>query len=553
MTSIVDSLTSLLTARGGAANAPDALAVVRQWTTKAGLAVRRYEAARVSGDDRSAGAALQEAMALFAAAPIDAIRALPGSVSRGQGDLAASVVSRMDGLLTQTRNQLDDPDARPDLAQAQTALAEIDANLDQFASRIRFHGTAVQVLKLAVYALPLIGGYLIAVYFRFSGGGLYAENHAVLAPLLTYQGEARAAQLTFVPGFEKTFWNEFSRYYFERENGFEHLVNDGNVQVKLVFRNPRKADPLIVSTIETTAKFTAEPFPWKNVDVTARVEARQQGGLIVLADKGIGPATDLRYRLDSANVRLIEGGSDLLFHREEEISFAEPTGRMAAVRSSEWEFWPRVYQRVSNAAGELIVDCPDGTQWETIGDLRRLQSLTPTVRGGKGTFAYDYASLRGDRVTGTLNVAMPEDLTYFQRSDVLTDAHPCEPGRPASARPDFPPLTAPSVPELLEKLTPGTPSLKGVDLIVKRISVNLEKTEDGRTAAVVNTPDEILNPGGFLIVYLTLERPKNGKLDLAMRVNGTEVRTLTIPVLAPDRKRFDRAALAEERQRFAAK
>ena len=57
MTSVVESLTSLLTSRGGAAaNDPDPLAVVRQWMTRTSLAVRRYEEARRGGDDGSAGA-----------------------------------------------------------------------------------------------------------------------------------------------------------------------------------------------------------------------------------------------------------------------------------------------------------------------------------------------------------------------------------------------------------------------------------------------------------------------------------------------------------------
>lgn len=556
MTSLVDSLASLLTSRGGAANAPDPLAAVRQWTTKACLAVRRYEDARRSGDAPSAGAALQETIALFAAAPVDALYALPGSVSRFQRDVAASVVARMEGLLTETRNQLDDATARPDLGPAQAALIGIDGSLDQFARRIRLNSGAAQLLKLAAYATPLVGGYLIAVYFRFSGGGLYAENHAVLAPLLVYQSEARAAQLEFVPGFEKNFWSEFSRYYFHRDNGFQELVNDGNVQVKLVFRNPRKADPLIVSTIETNAKFTAEPFAWKNVDVTARVEARQDREdqeVMVLADRGVGPALDLHYQLDSANVRLIDGKSEILFQWEETISFDEPTGNIAVVSSSESELWPTVYRRDSNVAGELAVDCPDGSRWETIEDIHRLDAVTPTVRGGKGMLTYDYESLRGDRVAGKLNVAMPDDLTYFKRSELLTDAHPCPPPVPMPAPVPFPPDAAPFERPLIDKLTPGTPSLKGVDLIVKKLSINLSQTEAGRTVAMVNTPDEILNPGGFLIVYLTLEGPKNGKVDLAVRVNGTDVRTLTVPVLAPDRMRFDPLALAEERERFAAK
>lgn len=553
MPSIVDSLTSLLTSRGAGANAPDPLAVIRQWTTKAGLAVRRYEDARRDGDDGSAGAALQETIGLFASAPIDAIGALPGSVSRFQRSRATSVAARLEGLLTQTRNQLDDPTARPELVAAQSALAEIDTNLEKFARRVLFNSGAAQVLKLAAYATPIVAGYLIAVYFRFTGGGLYAENHAVIAPLLAYNGDARAAQLTFAPEFEKNFWSEFSRYYFRRDNQFSQLVNDGNVQVKVVFRNPRKADPLIVSTIETAAKFTAEPFAWKKVDATARVDVKQQKEMVVLADNGVGPAVDLQYQLDAANMRLIDGKSELLFHGDQEIRFSDPTGNIAVLRSNGSEIRPSVYHRNADASGELTIDCPDGSRWEPIGSIEGLNAITPTVRGGAGTFTYAYESLRGDRVTRKLNVAMPEDLVYFRRSELLTDGHPCPPPMATMQPPPmFPGAEAP-VPELIDKLTPGTPSLKGVDLIVKRMTMNLEKTEDGRTAAIVNTPDEILNPGGFLILYLTLEGPKNGKVDLAVRVNGTEVRSLTMPVLAPERHHFDRAELAEERNRFAAK
>lgn len=78
----------------------------------------------------------------------------------------------------------------------------------------------------------------------------------------------------------------------------------------------------------------------------------------------------------------------------------------------------------------------------------------------------------------------------------------------------------------------------------------MAEIDDGETAAAAATPDEIVNPGGFLIVYVSLLGPKNGDADVELRVNGAVVRSLLMPILAPDELRFDRAKLDDELRRF---
>ena len=75
----------------------------------------------------------------------------------------------------------------------------------------------------------------------------------------------------------------------------------------------------------------------------------------------------------------------------------------------------------------------------------------------------------------------------------------------------------------------------------------------GRIRAPVGSsvsPDEILNPGGFLALDLVTEDPKNGSVALGIRVNDAVVRQLTLPTLVPERMHFQESHLAGERKRF---
>ena len=86
----------------------------------------------------------------------------------------------------------------------------------------------------------------------------------------------------------------------------------------------------------------------------------------------------------------------------------------------------------------------------------------------------------------------------------------------------------------------GGSAPRGGEMIVRRIDLSLAGVRGGRRTTTVVTPDEILNPGGFLLVYVRLTGIHNGSADLPLAVNGKPVDRAKLPLRVPDRFAFDR-------------
>jgi hypothetical protein len=97
------------------------------------------------------------------------------------------------------------------------------------------------------------------------------------------------------------------------------------------------------------------------------------------------------------------------------------------------------------------------------------------------------------------------------------------------------------IPRLLDLALAGPKlDLKGVDLINVESSLSLYNLSDGAVVATVESPDEILNAGGFLRFDVTALSARNGSIDLAIAVNGQTLRNVSCQLLVPDSMHFSR-------------
>jgi hypothetical protein len=455
----------------------------------------------------------------------------------------------------------------------QTRLSSVVRRLDGVNRRHRLWSWSLSALKVGAYVGPAILAYLVATYFRFNDS-VYWQSEAVTAPVAAYAGmEGRYA---LDSQYKQRFYREFSKFYFSRPSSlFERIWTDASeskgplLKLRMVFRNPRGAEQQLISTVGATATFHAVRFDWSSVDVSADVEVTAESDRVWLRDTGIGPAVDLHYTMSGGGLTLRHFNRKV-FHNEttsidvddvdddeiiviatarrdpgvlhDPIFMKQPSdGDAAAPRSG------ASGERAQSARSNEVV-C-DGEVYERVTSVARLAELTTVVHGGTATVDVSFESLRGDASSKQATVALPKSLVFARRTPDLSEVDPCAPPPPPPAPPVAAAPPPPPAPSFIDKLLGPEVKLTGVDLIKTAVTIELTHLQDGDVTAAVASPDQILNPGGFLIVDVTAEKPSNGQLTLALAVNGTDVRRVEIAALVPDQMKFSRD-LAAERRRF---
>lgn len=464
-------------------------------------------------------------------------------------------------------------------------------------------------LKTAAYALPVAFAFLCGLYFRFYNN-VYWESDAMLSPPATY--EIGSVNYDIDPGYSDRFFQEFPRYYFSRDNSFVAefirgrlgvpasftrgnnqtdsstgdesskaglFVNPESnislslraIKLRVLFRNPRRAEPILVTSIETRATYHRQPFDWSKVDVSTNLSVEDHGldtdaGYVSLSDRGIGPAMDVNYTAKADGMTLYSRSFPYLLNRTEMIYIRSTNGGVTTVLTESGTsrilnspaYWfvreqPRPQSESRGLADDdrfVLKDnmlfCSDRREYEIVKDADRLAELTKTVQGGQARVDVTYASLRNETASKTIEITLPANVVFVQADGKLSNRNPCLPPTagmiPGGVKPP------PGVAAFIDRVAGGeTPLVKGIDLIKAESSLDLSGVPDGGVIGAVASPSEILGTGGFLMFELTIGNTENGTIDLEFFVNGTRLRATKVQFLVPDSLKFSQADIGRFR------
>jgi len=542
MSAIVESVVGLLSARS--APAREQMQRVRGWIASCVAAMHEVNAARAAADDVRQ-AKMQECDTTIAAAPAE-LATLADSVRDRDHARVSAIVDDLNASAGDARAKLLDKTASPDMTKEidrfQRAAADL-AGLDRASS---FRGFAWQFAKLILITIPVVSAYLAGSYFRLRDR-VDLQLETLSSPLLAY--DASGGGYAMRPDWEKRFFDEFSRAYFGRDNAMP--ADWKTVQLKFMFRNPRHGAPLMISTIEATSTYHASPFPWQRVDDTPNVTAKRDRDNIVLADEsGVGAPVNVRANISAAGITLDQFETPSFLSSRHSFSFIFDESAAHRVKIGNDGLISTIYRRADNEPPPADAVTCNGHTFEQIRTFARLREVTPVAYQTDTTVAYSYESLRGRKFASTFSTPLPANIAYFAPHDGLFTNDPCQEIITPTASLER--LPSESVSQIADALVPqGAVDPKGVDLIIKNGALSLAHAADGSRQSFMIHPDQILNAGGYLIVYVDVADLRNGSIDLSLKLNNDEARRVTIPLLAPDALRFDSANLDRERARFA--
>lgn len=495
---------------------------------------------------------LREIKQLLKDFPVDNLDSLAVSIGNQYRDEFTLLYDELLALIDQLDADIEEQIRQNAPRSLETSAANLDAlqvKFETFFKRYHKKKRCGRFLPYLLYMLPLALGYVAGIYLVFNDG-VYPVSQEVINPESAYHLVTGDTDLLALSDqYNNQFWHNFSLYYFGREtNQFEA---NRNIELKFLLKNKAASASYLVSTISAEVqRIEAKPFPWEKVIVTPNVRATSQGNGVVFKDAGIGPALDFSCTGKTKSGMLsFTKIKDFLYKDELSLQFDEPVEQVGIALVDKGRLRDSLFLQLQSkdhakGPGEVFQVEGDGAWYETVETLERLKQITTVSYKEELMLTWQYRSLRQEAHQDTIRLTLPETQAYYAKVETLRKGDPrvmrAELSEGMRQDSKVQALQVDQARELIRVLQGEEPHvLKGIDLINQHIKLNTSNLEPNHTASNIENVDTILNPSGYVILYLTLDSPENGSYQVRVSINGNEVKRINIDALIPYSYTFD--------------
>ena len=416
-------------------------------------------------------------------------------------------------------------------------------------------------MKAGFYILPIVLSYFLALYLR-DQGGLELEHEEVIHPIGFYQmddGEQTVFKLT--DAYTSRFWNSFPPYYFtpsytrtpdtstfffDQENAF--------IETKLILKNTSSSFNQMISTLHVEISKTEEPgFPWHELNTTPELERVTDEEFFEIRNVGAAPALDpeLIYSLsDSVSKRM---SFDPLYADESINEYIIPEledYELADINYNDNtldEFF-YVHHQSPTQPEEQTFETINGATFRVIQTPDDLKSVTEVIETNQLNMNFKYTSVKQEAFDMNWQLKLDSTLYYFNHSDNLLTRWEAENYADLDTyEPMYPDTAEDGVVDFVDKMLEDAYTAlgnepefhpEGVSLISEKITVDVHDLALGDVRSGFVNPDQILNPDGYVIIYLKLKKPTHGTYKIAVKANSEDVSEVYLETLIPEETEF---------------
>lgn len=433
--------------------------------------------------------------------------------------------------------------------------------------KIEKKGRPFIFLPFLLYIVPVVLAvltYLLGVYIRLDRSTSLVQSK-VINPHNAYLANTEESnKYELSEAYKDRFIQEFSKLYFGKPHRFYRFYNSHRkhrVVFKFVLKNVSKSNPLIISTVDAVVEYEkSQDFPWMALDVKPEVEPQISKDYIRFINNGIGPALNFEYEgITQSGIVRFKNSKKVLENTVQNTFMWGVIGiSFDSCRHYDGEI---AIQKVANEKLEkpLFFRIDTSRDVEVVETLTRLKEITSVSHQEAMVLKYTYHSIDNQSYQGEFQTRLPENLVYYVRRSNLLEYNPRE-GNPCDQSqapfPDVPAMATsnasspslsrpPSEPlafethgvELAAAVAPNevasSEKPEGVDTLATALELNLAALLVGEPTSDLKSLDTVINPGGFLFVYVTLLQPENGSYSMQVHVNDNELQRITFDSLVP--------------------
>lgn len=391
------------------------------------------------------------------------------------------------------------------------------------------------IIRVLILAIPAASIYWLTDYIG-KNNRLKYEGSELIVPVKMHKYKSLDNRYLIEELAEAEYYEKFQKLYFgssAQKKGIKQFLQEDELYLKVVSRNSSGHVPLMLSSLRMEVSFKEEVFDWSKLNVEAELQAGLEGDLLRLSNLKAAPAVEIGVESStglSTSVEVLRDQRELAIFPEQTTLPVNGDGSFKM--QDELYYWvtrdsmPFKPGYLSNGWGQFKV-------LRNVGDLAE-------VTGGevhsKVSFEINYSDVRGSLHQLKKDFSLEEPLFVYEKDTlVLSNPYPINPIRPNN---EVSTLVAGADKAL--SLIGHQPIMdpNGTQLYKDSLQMNLQNIEDGTSKMQFKNIDQVLNPDGYVILYLRLKEPKNGWYSLDISCNGRKVDVLNIQTLVAPEKSF---------------
>ena len=442
--------------------------------------------------------------------------------------------------------------------------AEISASIENIKGMLADDSVpwSGRVLKIALYAAPIVLSYFLALYLR-DRGGLQMEHQEVIHPIGFYQFDESGdqARLSLTEEYTQRFWDNFPRYYFTPStirqpdtNTFFFDKSDAYITTKIILKNLSSSFPKMISTLHVEVTKTEAPgFPWDKLNTTPELERFETEDEAAFTNVGAAPAIDpmVTYHLtrsfsEEEDFGPLYAGDTLFVDKVPMLEDYELADVDYANNRLDEPFYMFHESGTPKAAGQAFQNI-GGNEFRVISTPKELAEVTEVIATNSIKTVLDYYSVKQEKFTQEWELKLDTTLYFYDYSQDLLSYEEALYYNSYVPEEMYRPVIEENVSNSLDKAMEAlytnlgnAPEFhpEGVSLIQEKMEINLSGMSLNDSRSVFINTDQILNPDGYVIIYLKMRKPSHGTYRVNVNANAEFVSEVFIETLIPEETEF---------------
>lgn len=396
------------------------------------------------------------------------------------------------------------------------------------------------IIRLLLLVAPAGGIYLITDYIT-DRNRLKKDRFELISPIKSYEYKSMENSYLIEADTKEAYYERLNQLYFDEKTDDSEKtkqLGDDKVLLKVMMKNSSGHVPLMLSSLQLEVSYQAQEFDWSPLSTHAELKLDLRRSILKMTHVSEAPAVNVSLTTS--------GGLDTSFSLVKSMKLCKAFGRKTF-----WElesngdlksgrklyYWLGNESAYPSSEGYVINEYG---RFKIIDNVEDFDSLVQGTQMSDMTMRLRYEDLRGE-VTET-EETMELDASYFVHDpDTMLLKEPMFTG----IRKEYPnsiikPEARIGLAGNALKLMGQEPILdpNGVQLHRDSLKMNLANLQDEEHKTVFKNVDQVLNPDGYVILYITLFNPANGEYQLQVKSNGLEVDELNIQSLVAPENTF---------------
>ena len=390
------------------------------------------------------------------------------------------------------------------------------------------------LVRVLLLAIPVAAVYWLTDYIG-KHNKLKYDDSELISPVKMHEYKSLDNSYLIEESAVAEYYEQLQGVYFNTSTKTakdKSFLQPEDLYLKVVSRNSSGHVPLMLSSLSMEVTYNEAAFDWSKLNTEVELDAGLDDKVLVLRNLKSAPAVDVKVS-SSLGMDTVMG----IIYKEQELSLFNEQMAWPVNQAGDLLNGKVLYYRVNT---DSVPFKPGyiSNGWGQFKILRNVADLMEVQEGkvhSEVTVEVDYLDVKGQSYHVKKEFLLDQLLFVHKRdTSLLAAPYPLKRAIQPAIEADFFVAKADKALSILGHQPILDPD--GTQLYKDSLFMNLRNIQDGASKTQFKNIDQVLNPDGYVILYLRLKEPGNGQYSIDLFCNGKQIDVLNIQTLvAPER------------------